>query len=152
VAIGFLPGGDPALVSRDPKTGLEGKFSIEYVVAAALLDGPITLETFTDAMVQRAPAQAMMQKVRRFRVPDDKVYSGIAGHNDVTVTTPRGRFNLRPERVPGSPAWPMTAQDRAAKFRYCSEPILGATGTKNLVCTENLNPHVVVVKSAKDLA
>jgi 2-methylcitrate dehydratase PrpD len=133
VAIGFLPGGDRALVSRDPKTGLQGKFSIEYVVAAALLDGPITLGTFTDTMVQRAPAQALMQKVRRFRIPNDKVYSGIAGHNDITVTTPRGCFELRSERVPGSSAWPMTAQDRAVKFRDCAEPILGRTGTEHLL-------------------
>ncbi len=133
VAIGFLPGGDRALVSRNPKTGLEGKFSIEYVIAAALLDGPISLGTFTDAMVQRAPVRALMQKVRRFRIPDDKVYSGIAGHNEINVTTARGCFQSRAERVPGSPAWPMTAQDRAVKFRYCTEPILGGTGAEHLL-------------------
>jgi hypothetical protein len=44
-----------------------------------------------------------MQKVHRVRIPDDKVYSGIAGHNDIAVTTPRGCFKLRAERVPGSP-------------------------------------------------
>ncbi len=133
VAIGFLPGGDRALVSHNPKTGLEGKFSIEYVIAAALLDGPITLGTFTDAMVQRAPVQALMQKVHRIRIPDDKVYSGIAGHNEIAVTTPRGRFTLRAERVPGSPAWPMTAPDRATKFGDCTEPALGPAGTVQLL-------------------
>jgi 2-methylcitrate dehydratase PrpD len=133
VVVAFLPGGDRALVSRNPKTGLEGKFSIEYAIAAALLDGPITLGTFTDAMVQRAPVQALMQKVRRVRIPDDKVYSGIAGHNDIAVTTPRGCFELRAERVPGSPAWPMTAQDRVAKFRDCAQPALGPTGTVQLL-------------------
>ena len=133
VAIGFLPGGDRALVSRNPKTGLEGKFSIEYVISAALLDGPITLATFTDAMVQRAPVRALMQKVRRIRIADDKLYSGIAGHNDITVLTPRGCFELRSERVPGSPAWPMTAEDRAVKFTDCTEPILGTTGTEQLL-------------------
>jgi len=112
---------------------LEGKFSIEYVIAAALLDGPITLGTFTDAMVQRAPVRALMQKVRRVGIPDDKVYSGIAGHNDIAVTTPRGCFELRAERVPGSPAWPMTAQDRLAKFRDCTQPALGPAGTVQLL-------------------
>jgi 2-methylcitrate dehydratase PrpD len=137
VAVGFLPGGDDALVSRDPRTGLEGKFSIEYVTAATLLDGSIRLGTFTDAMVQRAPVRAMMEKVRRFRIPDDKVYSGIAGYNDVAVTTPRGRFALRADLVPGSPAWPMTAQDRTAKFKDCVEPILGSAGTTRLLeCIE----------------
>jgi 2-methylcitrate dehydratase PrpD len=133
VAIGFLPGGDRALVSRNPKTGLEGKFSIEYVIAAALLDGPITLGTFTDAMVQRPAVQALMKKVRRFRLPDAKIYSGIAGHNDISVTTPRGSFALRAERVPGSPAWPMTAPDRAVKFIDCAEPMLGKPGAEHLL-------------------
>jgi 2-methylcitrate dehydratase PrpD len=125
VVIGFLPGGDSALVSRDPKTGLEGKFSIEYVVAAAMLDGSLTLGTFTDAMVQRAPVRALMRKVHRRAIPDDNIYSGIAGYNEISITTLRGSFALRAERVPGSPAWPMTVQDRIAKFNDCVEPYLG---------------------------
>ena len=133
IVVGFLPGGDRALVSRDPKTGLEGKFSIEYVFAAALFDGSITLKTFTDAMVQRVPLRALMQRVRRVGIPDDKVYSGIEGYNDIAVTTSRGRFELRAERVPGSPAWPMTAQDRIAKFKDCAEPSLGTMGAGELL-------------------
>ena len=60
VTVSFLPSGDSALVSRRPKTGLEGKFSIEYVVAALLLDGGLSLETFTDGMVMRPEAQALL--------------------------------------------------------------------------------------------
>lgn len=138
IAIGFLPGGDRALVSRKPNTGLEGKFSIEYVIAAALLDGQLTLGTFTDAMVGRASVQALMQKVRRVPIADDKFYSGIEGHNTIAVTTPRGCFELRLERVPGSPAWPMTAQDRMVKFRDCTVPALGRMGADELLaCVEN---------------
>ena len=137
IIVGFLPGGDQALVSRSPRTGLEGKFSIEYVIAAALLDGQLTLNTFTDTMVQRETAQTLMKKVRRVRIADNKVFSGISGHNDITVITPRGRFELRAERVPGSPAWPMTAQDRTRKFRDCAAPILGRTRADQLLdCIE----------------
>ncbi|HET9662980.1 MAG TPA: MmgE/PrpD family protein, partial [Burkholderiales bacterium] len=53
IAVGFLPGTDTALVSREPRTGLEGKFSVEYTLAALLNDRALTLETYTDAMVQR---------------------------------------------------------------------------------------------------
>ena len=133
VVVGFLPGGDRALVSRNPQTGLEGKFSVEYVIAAALLDGSIKLGTFADAMVQRAPAQALMQKVRRVGIPDDRVYSGITGYNDIAVTTPRGCFELRAERVPGSPGWPMTPQDRIAKFTDCAQLALGSACTAHLL-------------------
>jgi 2-methylcitrate dehydratase PrpD len=132
VAIGFLPGGDTALVSRNPQTGLEGKFSVEYAVSAALLDRGLALETFSDAMVQRPRARELMRKVRRYAIADDKLYSGITGHNDLAVRTPRGNFEVRIDRVPGSPAWPMTEGDRAAKFMDCAARVLGAAGAERL--------------------
>jgi 2-methylcitrate dehydratase PrpD len=120
VSVSFLPGGDTALVSREPKTGLEGKFSIEYMVAAALLDGPVGMANFTDPMVQRPAAQDFMRKVRRVPIPDEKFYSGITGYNDISVTTPRGTFAAREDRVPGSLLWPISERDRDAKFMDCA--------------------------------
>jgi 2-methylcitrate dehydratase PrpD len=130
VAVGFLPGADTALVSLDPQTGLQGKFSVEYTLAALLLDRKLTLETFTDAMVQRPQARALMRKVRRYRIADDKVYSGISttGYTDIAVATTRGRFEQHVDRVPGSPAWPMTGADRREKFMDCAARVLGAPG------------------------
>jgi 2-methylcitrate dehydratase PrpD len=133
VAIGFLPGTDTALVSRDPQTALEAKFSVEYVAAAILVDGELTLETFTDAMLQRPPLRNLMRKVRRYPIADEKIYSGISGYTDVAVTTPRGRFELRVDRVPGSSAWPMTEPDRVAKFMDCATRVLGAPGAEHLL-------------------
>jgi 2-methylcitrate dehydratase PrpD len=125
IAVGFLPGGDTALVSRDPHAGLEGTFSIEYVAAAVFADGALTLDTFSDAMVQRPELRALMAKVRRYRIADDKVYSGIAGYLDIALDTTRGRFELRVDRVPGSPAWPLGEEDRTAKFMDCAARTLG---------------------------
>lgn len=133
VAIGFLPGTDTALVSYNPKTGLEGKFSIEYVAAAILLDGKLTLETFADAMVQRPQVRELMRKVRRYPIADSKLYSGVVGYTDVAVQTPRGCFEIRVDRVPGSPAWPMTEQDRAGKFMDCAARVLGTSGAERLL-------------------
>lgn len=133
LAIGFLPGGDTALVSTDPHTGLEGKFSIEYVAAAVFIDGALTLDTFTDAMVQRRALRAFMKKVRRYRIPDDKVYSGIAGFLDIGLDTTRGAFALRVDRVPGSPAWPLSEEDRTAKFMDCAARTLGVRGAERVL-------------------
>jgi len=132
VEIGFLPGSDTALISSNPQTGLEGKFSIEYVAAATLLDGKLTLETFADPMVQRAPIRKLMSKVRRYRIEDSKIYSGIIGYTDVAIATTRGRFNTRVENTPGSPAWPMTEEDRGEKFMDCAGRVLGVQGAKRL--------------------
>ncbi len=133
VAVGFLPGGDTSLVSRNPQTGLEGKFSIEYAAAATLLDRKLTLETFTDAMVLRPQAQALARKVRRYRIADEKLYSGISGYLDIAVATPHGRFERRVDRVPGSPAWPMTESDRVEKFMDCAARVLGTAGAERLL-------------------
>lgn len=46
-----------------PETGLSGKFSLQYTVAAALLDGAVTMRTFTDARAQAPDIRAMLAKV-----------------------------------------------------------------------------------------
>lgn len=133
VEVGFLPGTDNALVSQDPRTGLEGKFSIEYAMAATLLDGKLALESFTDAMVQRPQVRTLMSKVRRYRIADDKVYSGVVGYTDLAVHTARGKFEMRVDRAPGSPAWPMTSQERIDKFMDCAGRVVGAPGAQHLL-------------------
>ena len=51
------------LIHHRPRTGLEGKFSLEYGVAAALLDGAPGLESFTDAAVQRPEARELIERI-----------------------------------------------------------------------------------------
>ena len=132
VRIGFLPGADKPLIHFDPHTGLEGKFSMEYNAAAVLVDGKITMESFADAMVQRPEIRAMMPKVERFYIPSNQTFSGITGYNDIEIVTTRGTFKLHIDRVPGSPAWPMTPADREEKFLDCAGRVLGSTGAKKL--------------------
>ena len=45
----------------DPKTGLDGKFSVQYVLARALRDGVVSLEHFSDAAVQDAEIHALLK-------------------------------------------------------------------------------------------
>jgi 2-methylcitrate dehydratase PrpD len=123
--VGFLPGTDTALVSTNPKTALEGKFSIEYVLSALLLDGQLGLATFTDAMVNRPAIRDLMKKVKREKIPDAKIYSGISGYTDLMVKTTREKFQLRIEDVPGSIQWPLSADDKKNKFIDCAQRILG---------------------------
>lgn len=52
------------LIYSHPKTGLEGKFSMQYAVTAALLDGAVLLSSFEDAAVQRPQVQGFLSKVQ----------------------------------------------------------------------------------------
>jgi aconitate decarboxylase len=45
-----------------PKTGLEGKFSLQYTAASALLDGKVGIGTFTDARLAKADMQDLLAK------------------------------------------------------------------------------------------
>ncbi len=47
-----------------PQTGLDGKFSFQYTLAAALLDGAVTVETFSDERRFRPDIEALLSKVR----------------------------------------------------------------------------------------
>lgn len=46
-----------------PETGSEGMFSLEYVVAAGLIDGTIDFNSFTDEKVHRENVKELMTKV-----------------------------------------------------------------------------------------
>jgi len=133
IEIGFPPGTDDALVSSDPRTGLAGKFSIEYVAAATVLDGKVGIDTFTDEMVNRPGVRALMQKVRRYRVEDAKVYSGSVGYNDVHVRTIHASHRRRIDRTPGSPQWPVTQAERDEKFLDCAARVLGDEGARRVL-------------------
>jgi aconitate decarboxylase len=45
-----------------PRTGLEGKFSLQYTAASALLDGKVEIGTFTDARLAKADMQNLLAK------------------------------------------------------------------------------------------
>jgi 2-methylcitrate dehydratase PrpD len=58
-----------ALIHPRPQTGLEAKFSFEYAMAAALLDGQIRLSSYEDAMVRRPEIQAFLPRVTKTESP-----------------------------------------------------------------------------------
>jgi 2-methylcitrate dehydratase PrpD len=126
VRIGFPPGADEPLAYDDPQTGLEGKFSAQYPVAALLLDGKLNLQSFTDEMVQRPAVRAWLAKIERYRVPDTKVYSGTVGYTDITVKTARGEFSRRVDRGPGSRVWPISERDHQDKFLSCAQVVMSS--------------------------
>ena len=98
----FARGGDAALTVRQPRTGLEGRFSVEYVVAAALQDGRLGLDLFADAPV-RPELASLSARVERRIDPDAPPVS-----ND-----PATRFSTVRS------AWPTAAPCRAGSTGRC---------------------------------
>lgn len=47
----------------EPATGLEGKFSVQYTTACALIDGRVGIGTFTDARLASADVQGLLPRI-----------------------------------------------------------------------------------------
>jgi 2-methylcitrate dehydratase PrpD len=68
------------LIYVEARTGLQGKFSLHYCVAAALVHGKVTLATFHDAAVGDPRVQALMARTVMEvdgRVRDDPEYATV---------------------------------------------------------------------------
>ncbi|MFD1038983.1 MmgE/PrpD family protein [Virgibacillus byunsanensis] len=60
----FAPFGSlAALLYNKPQTGLEGKFSMQYVIAAMLVDQQLKIDSFTDEKVNRKIIQQLIPKI-----------------------------------------------------------------------------------------
>ncbi len=111
------------LIHPRPQTGLEGKFSMQYCVAAALLDGAPRLATFSDAAVQRPAAQALLRRVELLTRDETARLAG--GRSDVTIRLRDGRVLQRSVAEPrGSGERPLTWEELAEKFRDCAAVVL----------------------------
>ncbi|MFD1840574.1 MmgE/PrpD family protein [Paracidovorax cattleyae] len=124
------PGGMLVLTYPRPVTGLEGKFSLPYPLAAGLLDGAYTLATFTDAAVRRPEIAALYDRIDAFedeacRDTEDAIYdtrsSGSRGWVIVEMERVDGRkATLRIDKAPGHPSRELTWDDMSAKFEDCA--------------------------------
>src|SRR3546814_11457030 len=70
--------------------------------------------------------------VRRYQVPAEGVFSGVVGFTDVTVKAGGSTFEMRIDRVPGSPDWTLSDDDRRVKFHDCAGRDLGEERARDL--------------------
>jgi 2-methylcitrate dehydratase PrpD len=123
------PGGMRVLIYPQPQTGLEGKFSLQYALAAGVLDGTYTLWSFTDEAVQRAQIRDLLARISVSEEPrcadNDPLLetrsSGSRGFVEVEALRKDGRREtVRVDQAPGHPARELTWDDIAAKFMDCA--------------------------------
>jgi len=76
------------LIHSRPRTGLEAKFSLEYSLAAAILDGTPGFDSFTDEAVARPEAKALVDRVQVTTTPGGGWL--LAGEFDLEIQTDDG--------------------------------------------------------------
>jgi 2-methylcitrate dehydratase PrpD len=110
-----------ALIHHQPKDSLQGKFSMEFCMAAALLYGKVGLGEFTDEVVNRPAVQEMIRRIHFGVNP----VAEAAGYDKMTtlidIHLKDGRtVSGRADFAKGSPSNPMSFDEVAAKFMDCA--------------------------------
>lgn len=105
------------LIHQRPQTGLEAKFSMQYAVTAALLDGRVGLSSFTDGAVLRPQAQAFFAHV----TADDATEGGTFPRwTEIALELRNGqRLQRRVDVLRGSAEAPLSLQELRAKVQDC---------------------------------
>lgn len=86
ITVAFPPGGDIAASVRQPKNGIEARFSLEYVIAAMLIYGDLRMADFAEGEIN-PQIMALAAKVTRQpdqNAPPDAINPGLRFH-EVTL-------------------------------------------------------------------
>jgi 2-methylcitrate dehydratase PrpD len=132
-----------------PASGFEGKFSIDYVLAAMLLDGRVDLDSFSDEYCKAPRMRAALDKVKVNAETDRPNDNESRRRSPVTITMKDGRtFTKTVNAVRGSPKNPMTRDELVGKYRVCASRALSQERVeRSIEALENLDK----LPAAKDL-
>ena len=134
-----------------PKTGLDGKFSVQYATAVALLDGEITVDTFDDARRFAPDAVALLAKTTLHF--DDSIPKDFDRmHCVVTVTMRGGRvLEKKVDKLSGWVGYPLTAEQRMKKFNTCARRVLKDDAAARVVELVNGLDQLADVRGIMDI-
>lgn len=108
-----------------PRTGLQGKFSLTYSMAAPLIYGRAGLAEYTDNKVLNPQIQELLPKVKVVPIENQEIYRYCDEGQMVTVRLKDGSQYSYDARCPrGHVLNPFTWDEIADKFRSCTEAIL----------------------------
>ena len=114
---------------KEPKDGLEGKFSVYHGFAAGLVFGRAGEHEYADRIVNRPDMVALRRKV--VATVDDAIDEASA---DVTAMMKDGRKEkVFVEHAIGSLEKPLSDGQLEAKFRDLAEPVIGKARTADLI-------------------
>jgi 2-methylcitrate dehydratase PrpD len=115
-------------------TAFEGKFSLPYVVASALIHGSVRLDAFTPARLADPATHALMKRIELAVDPAvDAAFPGRRAAN-VEIETTDGR-RLRHEQTTrkGDPDMPLSDDELGGKFLELAAPVIGQPAAGKLL-------------------
>ena len=123
-----------------PTQGFRGKFSLDYVLAAMLLDGRVDLDSFADGYCNSQRMRASLDKVQINVHPEWPNDESGRRRSPVKITLKDGRtFTKMVDKVRGSPGNPMTRAELLDKYHGCASRVLDAGRLeRSIAALENL--------------
>ncbi|MBI4333517.1 MAG: MmgE/PrpD family protein [Chloroflexi bacterium] len=131
-----------------PETIPQAKFSMQYCLAAAVLDGEITMRQFTDEKISSPGVQDFVSRVKYAPHVEGKDFA----EDTVTVRLRDGReYSRTVAHARGEPENPMSRDDLILKFGACAEPVLSRQEIQqtiglvtDLEALEDITPLMVI--------
>lgn len=116
-----------------PATGLDGKFSVQYATLVALLDGEITIDSFTNERRFAPDVEALLPNVKL--TIDDAIPSDFDEmHTIVRVWLKDGQeLSKRVDKLSGWIGSPLTREQRLKKFFGCTRGTLDDTKAQRVL-------------------
>ena len=103
-----------------PNNGLEAKFSVQYCVALALLNGAVNIEDFEDENVHAEILRPFLQKIETYVYPQFNADGKTLGAFVRVETTDGQTYSHQLERPTGGSDSPLPWEDIVSKFKYCA--------------------------------
>ena len=116
-----------------PETGLDGKFSVQYTTAIALLHGEVTIDSFTNETRFHPDVEALLRRVV-LKVDDTIPTDFDRMHTIVNVTLKNG--TLLSKRVAELSGWighPLTREERVKKFNSCARRVIESHAAERVI-------------------
>jgi len=114
-----------SLIYSRATTVLEAKFCIEYCVAAALRDGRVSMEHFTEDGVRQPDIQEFMTRIKYVHPETLTGWAGRELPETVKVTLKSGRqLQHSVDKATGDPSNPASEEQCLAKYRQCAGMVL----------------------------
>jgi 2-methylcitrate dehydratase PrpD len=106
------PVASTAAAIREPRIGVEGKFSVWFLAALALAEGDVTLDKFTDEKVNNPGLVRLRKKISTHL--DPRIGFGARVHVKMNDGTEYNEFLAKPK---GDPENPLSFEELTQKYR-----------------------------------
>jgi 2-methylcitrate dehydratase PrpD len=124
---------EPTEHKRRPVNVVDAQFSVQYAVAAALIDRTLALPQYAPERIVRPDVRAMMDKTRCYTQPDLNKNYPKEWPTEVAITMADGRkLTSRVQQPSGDPSHPISPDRLRSKFEGLASVALSASATQRL--------------------